>query len=136
MKTKNIQTDKSVEPVLNHNVSPMETVEAWESTQVKITTFLKQTISFIKDLFQNNQQIFKVLGIIYVTLLGMKLLFATLSAIDDLPLVAPILKLVGLVYVVNFAWRYLIREHDRQKLIQTIDRTKVEIFGSQSAKGS
>jgi CAAD domains of cyanobacterial aminoacyl-tRNA synthetase len=125
--------DKSVESVLNHDVSPMETTEAWESTQVKITAFLKNTISSIKELFQNNKQALATLGIIYVALLGIKLLFAALGAIDDIPLVSPILKLIGLVYVINFAWRHLIREHDRQELIKMIDRTKAEIFGNQSS---
>jgi CAAD domains of cyanobacterial aminoacyl-tRNA synthetase len=41
-----------------------------------------------------------------------------------------------LIYVVRFAWRYLIREHDRQELMATLDRTKAEIFGGDSSENS
>jgi hypothetical protein len=34
------------------------------------------------------------------------------------------------VSVVRFAWRYLIREHDRQELIEILDRKKVEVLGN------
>jgi hypothetical protein len=53
-----------------------------------------------------------------------------LNAIDDIPLVAPLLKIIGLVYSVNFIWRYSLRARDRKELMQKIDRTKAEILGS------
>ena len=46
------------------------------------------------------------------------------------------IKLIGLIYVVRFAWRYLIREQDRQELMVTLDRTKAEIFGGDSSENS
>jgi Flp pilus assembly protein TadB len=136
VETIEVDTPTPAEPALTHDVSPTETVAAWESTQAKTTAFLTNTGSSIKELFQNNQQALTVLGIAYVALLVLKLLFAALGAIDGIPLVAPILKLIGLIYVVRFAWRYLIREHDRQELMATLDRTKAEIFGGDSSENS
>ncbi len=136
IETIEVDTPAPAESVLTHSVSPTETATAWESTQAKTTAFLTNTASSIKELFQNNQQALTVLGIAYVALLGLKLLFAALGAIDGIPLVAPILKLIGLIYVVRFAWRYLIREQDRQELMVTLDRTKAEIFGGDSSENS
>jgi len=60
-----------------------------------------------------------------------RVVFAALDAIDDLPLVTPALKLVGLTTVGWFIWRYLIRANNRQELAQMFDRTKSELFGNQ-----
>jgi CAAD domains of cyanobacterial aminoacyl-tRNA synthetase len=102
---------------------------AWQSTQTELTALFEQAKSTTTEFFKNNQQLFMTLGWIVLAIIGDKLVFAALGTIDDIPLVTPILKLVGLVSVVRFAWRYLIREHDRQELIEIIDRTKVEVLG-------
>ena len=65
-------------------------------------------------------------------IIAIDLLFAGLNAIDGLPLVTPILKLVGLYYVGQFIWRYLIREHDRRELMESVKRTKSEILGDRN----
>jgi hypothetical protein len=102
---------------------------AWQSTQTELTALFEQAKSTTTEFFNNNRQLFITLGWIVLAIIGAKLVFAALGTIDDIPLVTPILKLVGLVSVVRFAWRYLIREHDRQELIEIIDRTKVEVLG-------
>ena len=99
------------------------------STQTEVTAFLENAKSTATELFNNNRQLFITFGWIVLAVFGAKVVFATLGIIDDIPLVTPIIKLVGLVSVVRFAWRYLIREHDRQELIEIIDRTKVEVLG-------
>jgi CAAD domains of cyanobacterial aminoacyl-tRNA synthetase len=103
--------------------------EAWQFTQSELTASFEQAKSTATEFFNNNRRLFTTLGWIAIAIIGVKLVFATLVTIDDIPLVTPILKVVGLVSVVRFAWRYLIREHDRQELIEIIDRTKVEVLG-------
>jgi CAAD domains of cyanobacterial aminoacyl-tRNA synthetase len=104
--------------------------EAWQSTQSEIAAFFEQAKSIATDFFNNNRPLFTTLGWIALAIIGTKFVFAALGTIDEIPLVTPILKLVGLVSVVRFAWRYLIREHDRQELMEIVDRTKVEILGN------
>jgi CAAD domains of cyanobacterial aminoacyl-tRNA synthetase len=101
-----------------------------QSAQTELTTFFEQTKSTATDFFNNNRPLFTTLGWIALVIIGAKFMFAALGTIDDIPLVTPLLKIVGLVSVVRFAWRYLIREHDRQELIEILDRKKVEVLGN------
>ena len=102
---------------------------ALQSTQTELTALFENAKSTAIEFFNNNRPLFIALGWTLLAIFGAKVVFATLGIIDDIPLVTPIIKLVGLVSVVRFAWRYLIREHDRQELIEIIDRTKVEVLG-------
>jgi CAAD domains of cyanobacterial aminoacyl-tRNA synthetase len=117
------------EPMMMADDPIIEPAEAGQSIQAELTAFVENATSTTTKLFNNNRQLFITLGWIVLAIFGAKIVFATLGIIDDIPLVTPIIKLVGLVTVVRFAWRYLIREHDRQELIEIIDRTKVEILG-------
>lgn len=111
------------------SVKPADT---WQSTQTDINTFLDNAIEYTTKFFKNNQQVLTTLGWIVLVLFGVKLMFAGLNIIDNLPLVTPLIKLVGLVTVVRFIWRYLIREHDRQELLESLNRTKIEVLGDRN----
>ena len=126
------QMSDPTEPMMIANDRIVEPAASGQSIQAEITAFVENVTSSTTELFNNNRQLFITLGWIVLAILGAKVVFATLGIIDDIPLVTPIIKLVGLVSVVRFAWRYLIREHDRQELIEIIDRTKVEVLGDRS----
>ena len=106
------------------------TEEAWRSVQAKTTDFLENATSYVTTFYRNNRSLLITLGWILLAFLGAKLLFAALDTIDDIPLVTPLLKLVGLVSVTRFVWRYLIRERNRQELAETLNRAKAEVLGS------
>ena len=111
---------------------PTESAANWESFQAKLPTFFKNAKSYPMAFYQNNRQLLTMLGMFFLAIISIKVLLAGLSTIESIPLFTPLLKAVGLFYVVRFIWRYLIREHDRQELMETIDRTKAEVFGSQN----
>ncbi len=117
-----------MEPMMMADEPTTEPV-ALQSTQTELTALFEQAKSTATDFFNNNRPLFITLGWIILAIIGVKFVFAALGTIDDIPLVTPLLKIVGLVSVVRFAWRYLIREHDRQELIEILDRTKVEVLG-------
>jgi CAAD domains of cyanobacterial aminoacyl-tRNA synthetase len=100
-----------------------------QSIQAEITAFVENATASTTELFNNNRQLFITLGWIVLAIFGAKVVFATLGIIDDIPLVTPIIKLVGLVSIVRFTARYLIRQQDRQELTEIIDRTKVAVLG-------
>lgn len=128
-----VDTPPASESVLMHNASTNEsTEESWRSIQAQVTAFFANATSSTTAFFKNNQQLLTTLGWIFLAFLGARLVLAGLDAIDDIPLVTPILKITGLVSVIRFVWRYLIREQNRQELMQTLDRAKTELFGSQS----
>ncbi len=123
----------AAEPMMNNEQSTVESAEElWVTIQTRTTGFFEETVSTIAIFFKNNRQLLTILGIAFLAILGFKLMFAGLNAIDDIPLVTPLLKLIGLVYVVRFVWRYLLREQDRHELAENFNRTKAEVLGNQN----
>ena len=123
----------ATDPMMNNEQSTVESAEElWVTIQTRTTGFFDETVSTIATFFKNNRQLLTILGVAFLAILGVKLMFAGLNAIDDIPLVTPLLKLIGLVYVVRFVWRYLLREQDRHELVENINRTKAEVLGSQN----
>jgi CAAD domains of cyanobacterial aminoacyl-tRNA synthetase len=103
-----------------------------EAIPTNTAGFFQEVASTTSAFFNNNRQLFTNLGVIFVVFMVTKLAFAGLNAIDDLPLVSPLLKLVGLYYVVRFIWNYALRAQDRQQLAQKFDRLKAEVLGNQN----
>ena len=130
-----VETPNPPEP--NPNPEALESTtdsaqELWVTIQTKNKAFLENTSTYISNFFKDNQKLLTTLGLIYLGIIAIDLLFAGLNAIDRLPLVTPILKLVGLYYAGQFIWRYLIREHDRRELMESVNRTKAEILGDRN----
>jgi hypothetical protein len=69
-----------------------------------------------------------VLGIITV-----KITLAVLDAVDDVPLLAPLLELVGMGYTAWFVWRYLWKSETRRELLAEFEAIKTQIFGGDKA---
>jgi len=62
---------------------------------------------------------------VYITL-------AVLDAIDDIPLLAPVLELVGLGYAGWFIYRYLWRASNREELIKEFEALKTQVVGEKT----
>ena len=106
--------------------------ELWVAIQPKTTAFLDDAYSAFNNFYKQNQQLLTTLGLVLLGMIGLKVLFAGLSAIDGIPLMTPLLKIVGFYYVGRFLWRYSIREQDRQELMASIEQIKAEIFGNRN----
>ncbi len=106
--------------------------ELWFTIQTKnkglFDNISSKTTTFIKE----NQQLLTTLGLVFLGIISLRLLFASLSAIESIPLMTPLLKIVGAFYVGRFVWRYLIRKSDRHDLMEAVKRTKAEVLGGQN----
>ena len=123
-------TDAAKENVLNAVESTTDAAqETWDTVQAKAPGIFDEITSAVPAFFQQNRQLLINLGVVFLAFVAAKLAFAGLNAIDDIPLVTPLLKIVGLVYVVKFIWNYLIREQDRENLVAKFNKTKAEILG-------
>jgi hypothetical protein len=54
---------------------------------------------------------------------------SVINAINDIPLLSPILELVGLGYSVWFVYRYLLRASTRSELVQEFEVLKKQVVG-------
>lgn len=102
----------------------------WKIFQFQTATFFEHAKIYLIAFFRDNQQLLVTLGILFLAITGAKLLFAGLSALDSIPLFTPLLKVVGLISVVRFVLRYLIRAQNRQELVESLNQIKSEVFGS------
>lgn len=125
-----VDTFAASEPITIDDNSVTESAQGWRSVQSTATAAFTNATSYTAEFFKNNRQLLTTLGWIFLAFLAARLLFAAVDAIDDIPLVTPILKLIGLVYVVRFVGRYLLRQNDRQQFMRTLNRLKAEMVGN------
>ncbi len=90
----------------------------WLFTQVR--DFLSQLSENLGNLFGENQQLFINLGLIFGAIIAFRVSLAVISAINEIPLVAPTFELVGIGYSIWFISRYLLNTSSRQELGQKI----------------
>lgn len=84
---------------------------------------------YLGDFFVDNKKPLITIGLFIGGIVTVKITLAVLDALDDIPLLAPILELVGLGYSVWFVYRYLLKESSRQELITEFAALKTQVFG-------
>jgi CAAD domains of cyanobacterial aminoacyl-tRNA synthetase len=108
------------------------TQEIWFEIQNKNKDLFEKVSSITTTFVKENQQLLTTLGLVFLGIISLRLLFASLNAIESIPLMTPLLKIVGAFYVGRFIWRYLIRERDRHDLMEVVKRTKAEVLGDRN----
>lgn len=95
------------------------------------TSFLSQIFDILKRFIDNNQKLFVNLLLIFLGIIAVKVTLAIISAINDIPLLAPTFELVGLGYTGWFVYRYLLTKSSRQELVQEFEALKTQVVGKQ-----
>ncbi len=108
----------------------------WQQIGAKVSDFLAKLPEYLGDFFENNKQsLFNVL-LIVVILIGVRVLFAALDAINDIPIVYSFFELVGISYTIWFLSRYLLKASTRQELSDNIQVFQKEVTGRKNANRS
>lgn len=105
---------------------------AWMEYVNPVLETLAKVPDYIGEFFADNKKPLTTVGLIIAGLVTVKVTLAILDAIDDIPLLAPILELVGLGYTAWFVYRYLLKEENRKELIVEFEALKTQIFGGHS----
>ena len=95
------------------------------------TGFLSQIFDILKRVIDNNQKLFVNLLLIFAGIIAVKVTLAIISAINDIPLLAPTFELVGLGYTGWFVYRYLLTKSTRQELVQEFEALKTQVVGKE-----
>ncbi len=111
---------------------PLSTLnnQPWQEWLQPVWDVLGKIPEMTGQFFADNQQPLISIGIIILGIVSVKILVAILDAINDIPLLAPMLQLVGMGYTAWFVWRYLWKASNRQELLSELDALKNQIFGS------
>ncbi len=95
------------------------------------TGFLTQIFDILKNIIDSNQKLFVNLLLIFLGVIAVKVTLAIISAINDIPLLAPTFELVGLGYTGWFVYRYLLTKSTRQELVQEFESLKTQVVGKE-----
>ncbi|MDB9538845.1 CAAD domain-containing protein [Anabaenopsis tanganyikae CS-531] len=101
----------------------------WQQVARSTTDFLGEFPEYVSSFFYKNQRSLSNLALIITAVITLKLVIAVVSAINDVPLLAPFFELIGLTYFTWFSWRYLAKSETRQELTQKIRLWKQEVLG-------
>lgn len=88
--------------------------------------------AYLGQAYANNKRAVTIAGLIFGVIIGFKLTLAILSAVNEIPLLAPTFELVGIGYASWFVYRYLLQASTRKELTDEIDSFKTEIFGNEN----
>ncbi len=102
----------------------------WELLVGKVKTWLEQ--NDLSELWTKAQLPLRVIGGLIVFTLAAKVYSGVLNTIDSLPVVPGLLELAGLIWLVNFALRNLIRNSDRDKFITSVRSSWSRVTGQSS----
>lgn len=119
------------------------TINSSSSTSLTAKNVSEQLISFGKQLsatlevmpsyLDNFWQVYKSLitfiGWVVASIVALKIVFAVLGAINDIPLLSPILELIGIVCGGWVTVRYLINAESRAELGRILNSAKQYVLG-------
>ena len=90
----------------------------WHLLMEKLNAWLAD--AKLMELWQQSQRPLKLVGGALALLLVLQLTSAVLGTLDAIPMLPRLLQLTGLIYVVLFASRRLVRSDERRSLIEGV----------------
>ncbi|ACK69092.1 conserved hypothetical protein [Gloeothece citriformis PCC 7424] len=118
-----------VEQKSSNQLAISSTLEQVVQVGWQITALIEQIPQYWTDFWQAYQRPIILLGWILGAVITLKVFLAVLAAINSLPLLAPLLQLVGLGYSVWFVVGNLLGFANRQVILAKINGLKEYIFG-------
>lgn len=98
-----------------------------------ILDFLNKLPDDIGSFVSANTKPLLYIVLFIAALVTIKIVLAVLGAVDGIPLLSPLFKLVGLGYTGWFVYRYLLKEDSRQELGQEFQSLKSQVLGRNSS---
>lgn len=113
--------------------SPTESSNVeWKQYGERVAAFLQTLPAYVTRFFGENKGPLGTVALIVGALVTVKLTLALLDAINDIPLIAPTLELIGIGYTAWFVYRYLLTAANRQELSNQVTSLKNQFLGTDS----
>ncbi len=122
------------EQLLLPPASESETSQQLKQIGDRIYTFLSGLPDYLSDFFGEYKRPIITLGLIFGSIVSVKLTLALLDAINDIPLLAPTFELVGFAYTAWFIYRYLWKASSRDELLDSFNGFKDQVLGKGNPK--
>lgn len=122
-----LEGSKGSQPLL----PPAETNQAQQIAD-QVANFFKQFPEYLNTFFNEYRKPIINIGLIIAAIVSLRLLFAVMDAINDIPLLYSFFELVGIGYAAWFVFRYLLKTSTRQELAEKISSIQRDFFGNNS----
>lgn len=106
--------------------------QPWQEYLDEVLDILAKVPDYVGQFFSNYQKPLITLGLFVGAIVTVKVTLAILDALNDIPLLAPLLELVGLGYTAWFVWRYLWKASNRQELTTEFEAIRKQILGDKA----
>ena len=106
-----------------------EATPEWQQLLEQFYTVLSDLPEFIGKFYGEYRQPVVTVGLIVAAVISVKLVFALLGAINEVPLLTPLFELIGLSYSGWFVYRYLLRVSSREELSSKFNDLKNQVIG-------
>ncbi len=123
----NTETSGTLSPLSSDDSTTIDVKEVGEKLKDFLEVFPKQ----VGETYEVYKKPLTVGAIILAALISVAVADGVLDVLNAIPLVAPLLELVGLGYSAWFAWHYLRYAETRQQLLSDYRSIKQRITGDQ-----
>lgn len=106
--------------------------QPWQEWIDVAVDFLSKVPEQLSSFFSNYQQPLLTVGLIITAAITVYITLSVLDAINNIPLLSPILELVGLGYTIWFVSRYLLKASTREELLAEFESLKQQVIGESS----
>ena len=100
------------------------------------STFLAHFPAYLSRFFETFKLPIISLGLIFATIVALKVIFAVVDALNGIPLFSVFFEFIGISYAAWFVYRYMLKAETRQELAAKIQSFKQEIVGENSGEVS
>jgi CAAD domains of cyanobacterial aminoacyl-tRNA synthetase len=109
-----------------------ETNEQWKGIVDRVYKILAGLPEYLTNFLGEYRKPLVTLGLIFASVVSVKLTLALLDAVNDIPLLAPSFELIGLAYSAWFVYRYLLKAANREELTKDFNQLKDQVVGKVS----
>ena len=109
-----------------------ETVEQVKRVTAQVVDKLGYLDKYFGEFFVEYKRPLIAIGLFFGLFLSIKMTLAILDAINDVPVLAPSLELIGLLYSGWFVYRYLWKASNRRELANELNALKDQVLGRAS----
>lgn len=110
--------------------STTDTTAQAKEILAKVASVLGDSPTYVVETFNEYKRPLTVIGLVFGVLVAIKLTFAVLASINDIPVLAPTMELIGLIYTGWFIYRYLLKASNRSELLSNLGAVKNQITGN------
>lgn len=114
------------------DLSTSDTMEQVKKVTAQVVDSLGELPKYFGEFFQEYRRPLLALGLIFGAFISVKLTLAVLDAINDVPVLAPLFELIGLIYSGWFIYRYLLKASNRAELASEMNALKDQVLGRTS----